>query len=212
MGHSGGMKKMMMAAAGVALTGLLAGCGSSGSAPDGSGSARIVDLKTEYATSLTPTVQYVGCDSVTNPSDTARKYSTQVVVEFAAVGNIQSVDVKLKGTNTNTYDSAFSKNVPAEQLKTLPNGNYRVIFDANSATGAFLPSSVGAQSIIVTPVEQDPRPVKAVTGQEKVPGGFYTELTINTATANFTIDSRNLRVIPVYRSCTLQNVAQPLKL
>ncbi|GGM06033.1 hypothetical protein [Deinococcus aerophilus] len=203
------MKKLMFAAIG--MTGILASCGSSGSAPDGSGSARIVDLRTEYATSLTPTAQYAGCDVITNPSDPSRKYSTQVVVEFAAAGSINSVDVRLKGTNTNTYDNNFNKNVPASSLKKLANGNYRVTFDANSATGAFLPNNLNSQGIEVTPVDQDPLPVKAVTGQNKVDGGFYTELTVNTDTASFTINSRFLRVIPVYRSCTLQT-ANPLSL
>ncbi|CAM3636539.1 Lipoprotein [Deinococcus saxicola] len=214
-GKVSGMKKIMMAAVGVGLAGILASCGTSGVAPDGSGSGRVVDLTTEYATSLssnTATTQYAACDNVTNSTDVTRSKSTQVVVEFVAAGSITSVDIRLIGINSGD-NGKFYKNISINDLKKLSNGNYRVIFDANSATGGLLPNSLNSQSIVITPVTEEPRPVKAITGQNKLEGGFYAELIVYTNTSQTPpFNSRNLRVIPIYTSCSLNGVAKPLKL
>lgn len=199
------MKRLALIALGSMTT--LAACGSFGAAPDGSGSGRIVSVKTEYATQLataTQPGQYVGCDRITNPSDVTRATKTQVVVDFAAAGDIDSVRVELRGDRTNEYDRFFVTDVPAGQLKKRSDGTYAVIFDANSATGQFLPNS-----IVVNPTEL---PIKRVTVNEadRVAGGFYADLTIRTKTSVFTLTSRNLGLTPVYRQCTLASTAQPL--
>ncbi|MBB5375479.1 hypothetical protein HNQ07_000923 [Deinococcus metalli] len=177
---------------------LLASCGSTGSVPDGSG--RIVDLTTEYTTSTSPTVQYVGCDNISNAS-AGRSGSTQVKVEFAAAGSIQSVEVSLAGTTNNTSDPNFDTVIQAANLKKNSAGNYEVIFDANSKTGQLLPAS-----IVVDPVVQ---PVKPVSASNPVGGSFYALVKITTATSSFTLTSYNLRRIPVYSNCTIQT-SQPL--
>ncbi|PNY82718.1 hypothetical protein CVO96_16375 [Deinococcus koreensis] len=190
------MKNLMIGMIG--LSGILAACGSSGVAPDGSASARIVDLTTEYTTGAG---QYVGCDNVSNAS-AGRSASTQVKIEFAAAGTIQSVDLSLYSNTSAQEDPNFKENVPASKLQKLENGNYVFYFDANSSTGKLLPTS-----IVVSPAVQK---VKTVTVANKVGNGFYTNLKINTSTSSFDIDSRYLRVIPVYSNCTVQNTAQPL--
>jgi len=190
------MKKIMMGMLG--LTAFLASCGSGGSAPDGSG--RIVDLTTEYTTSTNPLPEYAGCDSITNPS-AGRGGSTQVKVEFAAAGSIQSVEVSLAGSSDNTSDPNFKTVIQGADLTKNAAGNYQVLFDANSTTGKLLPAS-----IVVSPTEQ---PVKPVTASNKV-GSFYALVKINTAAYAFTLTSANLRKISVYSTCTIQNTAQPL--
>lgn len=197
------MKKLMLAAVG--LTGLLAGCGSFGGAPDGSGNARVVGISTEYQ--LAGTGQSVGCDAVTNPTDITRATSTQVVVTFAAAGSISTVDVALKGTTSSQYDESQSFNV--SQLGRDASGNYQVVFDFKSASGDFLPAS-----IIVNPTPPAIRSPRSVTATDAV-GAFYADLRVNTTTgSSFTITSANLGSgtgkINVYRSCTLSGTAQPL--
>ncbi|THF88496.1 hypothetical protein E7T09_04625 [Deinococcus sp. KSM4-11] len=181
----------------VAATALLASCGSSGGNSEAQG--RIVDVTTEYTTSTNPTTQYAGCDNISNAS-AGRSGSTQVKVEFAAAGSIQSIDVSLAGTTNNTADPNFTTNIPAANLKKNSAGNYQVLFDANSTTGKLLPAS-----IVVEPAEQ---PVKAVTTSNPV-GSFYALVKVNTATSSFTLTSASLRKIPVYSNCTIQT-AQPL--
>ncbi|GGM30295.1 hypothetical protein GCM10008956_02910 [Deinococcus arenae] len=149
------MKKLMLAAVG--LTGLLAGCGSFGGAPDGSGNARVVGISTEYQ--LAGTGQFVGCDAVTNPTDITRATSTQVVVTFAAAGSISTVDVALKGTSSSQYDESQSFNV--SQLGRDASGNYQVVFDFKSASGDFLPAS-----IIVNPTPPAIRSPRSVTATD----------------------------------------------
>ena len=176
----------------VAATALLASCGSSGGNSEAQG--RIIDVTTEYTTSTNPTTQYAGCDNISNAS-AGRSGSTQVKVEFAAAGSIQSIDVSLAGTTNNTADPNFTTNIPAANLKKNSAGNYQVLFDANSTTGKLLPAS-----IVVEPAEQ---PVKAVTTSNPVGGSFYALVKVNTTTSSFTLTSANLRKIPVYSNCTI---------
>lgn len=198
------MKKLALAALG--LSGVLAACDSAGTAPDGSASGRIVDLKTEYATTLTPVPQYIGCDNVTNPSTPSRAGATQVKVEFSAAGSIQSVDISLVSNTTAQADPNFVTTVQGKDLQKNSDGNYVVYFNANSDPVAkkLLPTS-----IVVSPADQK---VKVVTPSNKVGQGFYTNLRINTGTSSFVLTSKNLRVVPVYSSCTIQNEAQPLSM
>lgn len=199
------MKKLMLAAAG--LTGILASCGSYGSAPDGSGNARVVGVSTEYTLQGSSPAQYVGCDAVTNATDPNRATSTQVVVTFAAAGSISSVDVSLKGTTDSAYDETQTFRV--SELGKDSSGNYQAIFDFKSASGDFLPAS-----IIVNPTPPAIRAPRPVTATAAV-GSFYADLRVNTTTgSSFTITSANLGSgtgkINVYRSCTLSGTAQPL--
>ncbi|GAA5435853.1 hypothetical protein [Deinococcus aquaticus] len=191
------MKRILAAAVG--LSGILAACGSAGVAPDGSGSGRVIGVSTEYATD--GQMAFVGCDEITNPSTVSRARSTQVIVKFATGGTITSVKVAVKGDKTNVYNQEVT--LQASDLKKDSNGDYKAIFDFNSATGKFLPNS-----IVVSPNEL---PVKKVNASDRVEGGFYADLTINTSTgSSFTITSKNLGLTPVYRKCTLASTAQPL--
>ncbi|MCD0156888.1 MULTISPECIES: hypothetical protein [unclassified Deinococcus] len=191
------MKRILAAAVG--LSGILAACGSAGIAPDGSGSGRVIGVSTEYATD--GQMAFVGCDEITNPSTVSRARSTQVIVKFATGGTITSVKVAVKGDKTNVYNQEVT--LQASDLKKDSNGDYKAIFDFNSATGKFLPNS-----IVVSPNEL---PVKKVNASDRVEGGFYADLTINTSTgSSFTITSKNLGLTPVYRKCTLASTAQPL--
>lgn len=191
------MKRILAAAVG--LSGILAACGSAGVAPDGSGSGRVIGVSTEYATD--GQMAFVGCDEITNPSTVSRARSTQVIVKFATGGTITSVKVAVKGDKTNVYNQEVT--LQASDLKKDSNGDYKAIFDFNSATGKFLPNS-----IVVSPNEL---PVKKVNASDRVEGGFYADLTINTSTgSSFTITSKNLGLTPVYRKCTLASTALPL--
>lgn len=191
------MKRILAAAVG--LSGILAACGSAGVAPDGSGSGRVIGVSTEYATD--GQMAFVGCDEITNPSTASRARSTQVIVKFATAGEITDVTVTVKGLNTNQYDQTQSLGQPTKDA----DGNYKAIFDFNSATGQLLPNS-----IVVSPKELPVKKVNVNTST-KVDGGFYADLTLKTATgSSFTITSKNLGVTPVYRQCTLASTAQPL--
>lgn len=193
------MKKMMLAAVG--LTGLLASCGTSGVAPDGSGSARVVDVKTEYAVQGSSPARYVGCDMVN--SGTNMSTTTQVVVRFAAAGSVQSVQVTLRGeTNTSASDSVT---INAANLTKDSEGYYVAVFDFDSAQGNVLPAS-----IIVTPTQPTIRPVKAVSVNtaDRV-GAFYADLLVKTSTSSIAISSRGLGTTDVYSTC-YGATAQPL--
>lgn len=196
-----GMKKLMLAAAG--LTGILASCGSYGSAPDGSGNARVVGISTEYTLQGSSPVQYVGCDNISNPTDPARATSTQVVVKFATGGSVTQVDVTLKGTRESTYDE--SKQFTVNDLSKDSDGNYQAVFDFQSGTGDFLPAS-----IIVNPTPPAIRTPRDVTASN-LAGSFYADLKVYTSTgSSFTISSVNTSKVNVYRNCTLAGTAQPL--
>lgn len=194
------MKKLMLGMIG--LSSFLAACGSSGSAPDGSGSGRIVSLTTEYSTTTSEPHRFVGCDNITNPTTPNRSGATQVKVEFAAAGSIQSIEVRLVGTSDRTVDPKFTTTIQGSKLKTNAAGNYYAYFNANSTTGELLPAA-----IVVEEVEQ---PRKTVTTAGNEVGRFYTDLVIKTNTSTFTITSFNLTQIPVYSNCTIQNTATQL--
>ncbi|UBV41541.1 hypothetical protein LAJ19_07650 [Deinococcus taeanensis] len=200
------MKQMLLVATGA--LGLLTSCGSFGAAPDGSANARVSGVSTEYTLSGTSPAQYVGCDVITNPTDTTRATSTQVVVTFAAAGSISKVDVTLRGTTSSQYDE--TQTIQGSGLVRDANGDYKAVFDFRSATGDYLPAS-----IVVSPTPPAIRTVKPVTVNttDRV-GSFYADLKVYTTTgAAFTITSKNLGStgnIAVYRNCTLANTAQPL--
>lgn len=179
----------------VAATALLASCGSSGVAPDGSVSLVVNTLTTEYVTSENPNNVYVGCDTTTGLSDTTRTNKTQVVVTFTASGAITNVVVKLRGQTTDSFDQYFQQTVNASDLKKNSDGRYQIVFDADSSDGKLLPSS-----IIVSPKDETPRPLTLVNATNKVDGGFYAEITVNSASSNVT--KRSLETIPVYRDCS----------
>lgn len=184
------MKKILMAAMGVGLTGILASCGS-GSAPDGSANGSIDSVRTEYRLGSTAGA-FVACDNVAG-NTVGRDRSTQVAVNFTLQGNIQDITIGLKGQTSDRYDNNYRTTVTGQQLASIGNGKYRVTFDANSANGAFLP-----QSIVVNPVAVT---VKVVSATGNV-GGFYPQLVVNTGTSNFTINNI-LRTVQVYSNCTV---------
>ncbi|MBB6016733.1 hypothetical protein ACFP9V_17105 [Deinococcus radiopugnans] len=189
------MKKMMMAAAAIGMTGILASCGS-GEAPDGSAKGSIDSVRTEYRLNSTSGA-FIACDNVTG-NTAGRARSTQVAVNFTLQGNIQDITIGLKGQTSDRYDNNYKTTATGEQLANIGNGKYRVTFDANSSNGAFLP-----QSIIVNPVAVT---VKVVSATGNV-GGFYPQLVVNTGTSNFTINNI-LRTVQVYSNCNVTQTTQ----
>lgn len=193
------MKKLMLAAVG--LTGILASCGSFGTAPDGSGSARVVGISTEYTQAGVSPTKYVGCDQVFDGA-VLTSNKTQVVVRFAAAGTITKVDVMLKGTTNNDFD--VSQTITANSFSKDANGDYVVVFDFDAANGNYLPAG-----IIVNP--NDPIRTPQQVGTSDPQGSFYADLKVYTSTgASFTITSANLGSntgkINVYRTCSLNPV------
>lgn len=174
----------------VGLSAVLASCGT-GIAPDGSGSGSVTQVRTEYRT-RTASGQFVACDNVNNDVAT-----TQVSVYFNVSGNVQTVDVGLRGNTTSQYDANYNATATGQQLAAIGNGSYRLTFNANPATGGFLP-----QSIIVTPNRAK---VKIVTPTSKKAGSFHAALTVNTGTATYSFSSRNILNgnVDVYPSCTV---------
>ncbi len=192
----------------IAATALLASCGSSGTAPDGSGSGRILSLKTQFTSSTNPTPVYVGCDTVSGAAS-GREKKTQVVVNFSVAGTISSVRTQLKGVTTDTSGTTFDKTfvLSDPNVIKLADGTYQILFDADSSSGQFLPTSIVVEP---NPKVRDPAPV-TVNSADKVGQGFYAYLTITTNTgAKIPLTSQfALPIIPVYTNCTL-NTAQPL--
>jgi hypothetical protein len=185
-----GMKKMLLG--GVGLSVVLASCGVGG-APDGSGSGRVSEVRTEYRTEGG---QYVACDNLTTGGNTGTA-TTQVSVYFSVFGNVQSVDVGLRGNTTSQYDANYNATASGQQLAALGNGDYRVTFNANPATGGLLP-----QAIIVTPVRNK---VKIVSTNSTKAGSFHAALKVNTGSAMYTFNSRLIARgnVDVYPSCTV---------
>ncbi|GAA5514987.1 hypothetical protein Dcar01_03751 [Deinococcus carri] len=179
------MKKMLLGAVG--LSAVLASCGT-GVAPDGSGNGNVTQVRTEYRTQ---SGQFVACDNVNNVVAT-----TQVSVYFNVSGNVQTVDVGLRGNTTSQYDANYNARATGQQLAGVGTGSYRLTFNANPLNG-FLP-----QSIIVTPTQGK---VKIVTPTSQRAGAFHAELAVNTGTATYNLSSRLLAAgnVDVYPSCTV---------
>lgn len=178
----------------VGLSALLASCGT-GVAPDGSGSGRVSAVRTEYRVGSV-TGPFAACDNVNNAVAT-----TQVSVYFSVSGSVQNVNVGLYGNNSSQYDANYNTTVTGEQLYTVDtSGNYRLTFNANPATGGFLP-----QSIVVTPTRAK---VKIVSVDQQAAGSFHTRLTVNTGTATYNFSSRNIAGgnVLVYPNCTVVSV------
>ncbi|WP_231881702.1 hypothetical protein [Deinococcus puniceus] len=185
------MKKLLLGLVG--LSAALASCGV-GVAPDGSGDGRVSQLRTEYR--LGASGPFIGCDNVDNAIG-----STQVSVYFSVSGGVQSVNVGLRGNTSNAYDGNYNSTVSGSQLASLGGNSFRLTFDANPATGGFLP-----QAIVVTPVRDR---VKIVTATNKS-GSFYAALSVNTGSANYSFNSRFITPgqgnVDVYTNCTVQSV------
>ncbi len=111
------------------------------------------------------------------------------------------MDVGLRGNTSNTYDGNYNSTVSGSQLASLGGNSFRLTFDANPATGGFLP-----QAIVVTPVRDR---VKVVTATNKS-GSFYAALGVNTGSANYSFNSRFITPgqgnVDVYTNCTVQSV------
>lgn len=184
------MKKNLVGLGGLAV--VLASCGSSGIAPDASASLRITQIKTEYRTS---SGQYVACDNVSNGSTLSQR--TAVAAYFAIAGNVQSVNIGLRGNTTSEHDNNYNTTASGEQLQQIGGGDFKVTFLADSSVG-MLPSS-----IVVTPA---PVMVKTVVPTGNALGSFYTEVRVNTGTSTFTRTSQGLSGagnIPVYSGCNV---------
>ncbi len=190
MGHSGGMKKMMMAAAALGMTGILASCGS-GSAPDGSAEGTITSVRTEYRMG-SATGSFVACNNIVGNGD--RTQQTQVAVRFTLAGTIDSIKIGLKGNTNSERDANFTATATGQQLVDIGNGSYKVLFNANAGTAdGLLP-----QSIVVTPTAVK---VKVVTATNPL-GSFYPRIDVKTGTADFPIIALN-KTTEVFRDCTV---------
>lgn len=189
-----GMKKMLLGAVG--LSAVLASCGT-GVAPDGSGSGSVTSVRTEYRTEGG---QFVACDNYNNATAT-----TQVSVYFNVSGNVQYVDVALRGNTTNRYDENYKARFSGSQLASIGNGSYRVTFNANPITGGLLP-----QAIIVNPARAKVK-VVAVSGRAGTApnfGSFRADLSVNTGSATYNFNSRLIPGgnVDVYSTCNLIRV------
>jgi hypothetical protein len=170
MRDSKGMKKLLLGLVG--LSAALASCGV-GVAPDGSGDGRVTQVRTEYR--LGESGPFISCDNLNGAIAT-----TQVSVYFSVSGNVQSVDVGLRGNTTSQYDSNYNATVTGSGFTNLGSGSYRLTFNANPADG-FLP-----QAIVVNPVRGK---VKIVNASEN-PGSFHAALAVNTGTSSYNLSSR----------------------
>jgi hypothetical protein len=196
-----GMNSALKAGAGLlGLSMILASCGS-GIAPDGSGSLRVYDLKTEFKTQ---DGTYVACDNVAqlNGSITSQ---TNVAVSFAVSGTLTSVDVGLRGVTTSQYDGNYKINIPAKDLASLGGNDFKTVFKADSVNGQYLPQSIRAQGIIVNPAVVT---IKIVSAKERLntygPGAFYAAVSANTSTGAVASGTTQfLTTIPVYSSCNV---------
>ncbi|WP_295817634.1 hypothetical protein [uncultured Deinococcus sp.] len=184
----GTMKKAALGVIAVSLSALLASCGSSGSAPDGSGSGSITATRTEYKLQ---SGQFVACDNITNGG--ARATQTQVAVNFTLAGTIKSVTIGLKGNTNSNLDGNYKTTVSGSELVSLGGNSYRTLFNADSSKN-LLPAS-----ITVTPTVQK---IKVVTTGTRS-GSFYAQLDIATNTSSFTLKDQVLNSIPVYSECTI---------
>lgn len=175
----------------VGLSAVLASCGT-GNAPDGSGSGSVTALRTEYRTQEG---RFVSCDNYNGALAT-----TQVSVYFNVRGNVQTVDVGLRGRTSNTYDGNYNARFTGQQLVTVdPSGSYRATFNANPAVDGFLP-----QAIVVNPARAKVK-IVAASGRagNNLNSGFYAALTVNTGTSTYNFDSRNVATVDTYTTCTL---------
>lgn len=193
----GDMKKMMMAAAAIGLTGLLAGCGS-GSAPDGSARGEITKVRTEYRLNTT-SGKFIACDNIAN--NPGRANLTQVAVDFDLAGSIQDITIGLKGGNSTKYDNNFTTTVKGSELPGT-GGKYRITFNADSsAAGTLLP-----QGIVVRPA---PVTVKVVTTNANSRAGFfYPAFRVNTGSDTFTFSGILSYTTDVYTNCTVIQTTQ----
>ena len=188
------MNKRLIGLAGLAV--ILAACGSAGTAPDGSASLRISDVRTEYRTQGGT---FVACDNTGLGGGTTTS-KTAVATYFTAVGDVSSVDVGLRGVTSATYDANYNATFSRDQLASLGSNDYKVVFTADPAGSGFLP-----QGITVNPVNQ-PVYIKTVTTGDRVGAGaaFYAAVTVHTSSGqNLNTSSRYLKTVPVYTGCNV---------
>ncbi|MDV6373501.1 hypothetical protein [Deinococcus arenicola] len=188
------MKKMMMAAVAIGMTGVLASC-NTGSAPDGSGNGKIDSIRTEYKLN-SASGRFVACDNVTNNG--SRNKKTEVAINLTLEGFVESIVIGLKGNSTSQYDSNFTATATGQQLANIGSGKYRVSFEANSSTG----SGLLPQSIVVTPTTQK---VKIVTANNSL-GSFYPQLKVKTGSSRYQIDDIAFGSVAVYGTCNVTSV------
>ncbi len=175
----------------VGLSALLASCGS-GVAPDLSGSGRVTAVRTEYRLG-NESGPFIACDNYNGATAT-----TQVSVYFDVAGNVQTVDLALRGNTTSEYDENYTARFTGEQLEAVGNGSYRATFNANPITGGLLP-----QSIVVNPARAKVKVVTA-SGRPSNTAGFHAALNVDTGTATYEFNSRLVPGgnVAVYTSCT----------
>lgn len=179
---------------------VLASCGS-GVAPDGSGSVRVYDLKTEYRDIQTNS--FVACDNVTQ-NKVPVSQTTNVAVSFALSGTLTSVDVGLRGVTTTQFDGNYNVNIPASQLSDLGGNSFKTVFTASATTGQYLPQSLRPQGIVVNPARVT---IKSVNASNRVSndnglGAFFARVSANTTTGAAAVgDTRYTATIPVYSQC-----------
>lgn len=174
---------------------------SCGITPDFSLLVGMPTLKTEWRTQGGT---FVGCDEVRN-GEALYSTKTQVRASFSAVGELDRADLNLQGEDNNStiedddFVAVFRKDNGLENS----GDDYTVLFDANSATGNYLPAGVGQQGIIVKPT---PRNIKVVSVREQdrpyLNAGFHANLVGYSLSGQSAIAPQS-NTIPVYRKCTL---------
>ena len=184
------MKKILLAS--VAGAGLLASCG--GTVITGGAVATLTNIKTEYRTQDN---RYVACGNVLE-NGAQQSANNQVAIYFDASGEVDTINLNLRGNTDSTFDGNYSKTLYNTDYTALNNNSYKVIFDAKPETG-LLP-----QAIVVNPVK---RTVKIVT-VDNYAGSFYAALTLNSNGQSGTATTKALPGgnIPVYSNCYVQIV------
>jgi hypothetical protein len=193
-------KALRLTPAFAGLTLFLASCGA-GVAPDGSGSVRITGLQTEYKNQDSKSV---ACDNITQLNNSITT-ETNVAVTFNLAGSVNTLTVGLKGETTPEYDSNYRATVTGAELADLGGGSFKTVFKADSINSQYLPQSVRPLGIKVNPVKVTIKNVltnEAQRASKYGPGGFYTDLVVNTTTGvSYSANSKNLYSVPLYSQC-----------
>lgn len=158
-------------------------------------------LKTEWRTLEG---DFVGCDKVWD-GEVLYSTKTQVRASFSAVGELDRADLSLKGEDNNSTieDDDFVAVFRKENGLENSGDDYTVLFDANSATGNYLPAGVGQQGIIVRPKARTIKEVRAYQADRPyVNAGFHAHL-VGYSVSGQSATAPKSNAIPVYRQCFL---------
>jgi hypothetical protein len=204
------MNKVAMMGLAAALTGVLAGCGSTVSVgldfgtPGSTVSTSAValyNLKSEY---VDQNGRYVACDNVFSNGSSSQR--SAVGVYFQLGGDVSQVTVGLRGSTTSQYDGNYNQTFSRDQIVNANGtGTYKAVFYADAKV-APLPQSIRPQAIVVTPTDTVTIKRVSVVSSDLL-GSFYATINATNQYGTFTDSSnrytaQNAR-INLYSSCTL---------